>query len=130
MLACTFYHNTGRLRMRVFLKWLGIVLGALLGLLVIVLGVLYFKGSAMLNRTYTITPENIAIPTDAASIERGRHFVKTICTDCHGADLAGRNSSGCALRRRLLREPDAGKRGGRFGVHRCGLDTSASAWCG
>ena len=75
--------------MKVFLKWLGIVLGALVGLLVIVLAVYYFKANAMISRTYDVTPENVAIPTDAASIDRGKHFVQAICADCHAADLSG-----------------------------------------
>jgi mono/diheme cytochrome c family protein len=76
--------------MKVFLKWLGIVLGALLGLLLVVMAVFYFKGGAMLSRTYTITPETITIPTDAASMERGKHFVQAICADCHADDLSGK----------------------------------------
>jgi mono/diheme cytochrome c family protein len=78
------------MKMNVFLKWLGIVLGSLIGLLVIVLAVFFFKGSAMLGRTYNITPANVSIPTDAASIERGKHFVQAICSDCHTADLSGK----------------------------------------
>lgn len=75
--------------MKKILKWLGIVLGALLGLIVIVLAVFYIKGSTSLSRTYNIAPENVTIPTDAASIERGRHFVQAICVGCHTADLSG-----------------------------------------
>lgn len=75
--------------MKVFLKWLGIVLGSLIGLLVIMLAVFFFKGSAMLGRKYSITPAAVTIPTDAASIERGRHFVQAICSGCHTADLSG-----------------------------------------
>jgi mono/diheme cytochrome c family protein len=76
--------------MKKFFKWLGIVLGVLLGLIVIALAVFYFKGNAMSKRTYTIAPENIPIPTDAASIERGRHFAQAICADCHTDDLSGK----------------------------------------
>ena len=76
--------------MKKFLKWLGIVLSALLGFVVIVLAVFYFKGSAALGRTHTIAPESISIPSDAASIARGEHFVKAICVDCHSADLSGK----------------------------------------
>ncbi len=75
--------------MKKFFKWFGIVLGSLLVLLVIVLAVFYFKGNAMLSQTYNIPPENIAIPTDAASIERGKHFAQAICTGCHTADFSG-----------------------------------------
>jgi len=50
-------------------------------------------GSAKLNRTHTIAADSLAltIPTDAASVARGRHFVKAIsaCTDCHAANLSG-----------------------------------------
>lgn len=76
--------------MKSFLKWLGIVLGTLLGFIVIILAVFYFKGNAMVSRRYTIAPENVTIPTDAASLERGRHFVQAICADCHTADLSGK----------------------------------------
>lgn len=75
--------------MKTFFKWLGIVLGSLLVLLVIVLAVFYFKGNAMLSQTYNIPAENITIPSDAASIARGKHFVEAICTGCHTADLSG-----------------------------------------
>lgn len=75
--------------MKKFFKWLGIVLGALVGLLLIVLAVFYFKGNAALSQSYNIPPENIPIPTDAASIARGRHFVQAICIGCHTADLSG-----------------------------------------
>jgi mono/diheme cytochrome c family protein len=59
--------------------------------IVIVPGTFFFRGNAMLNRTYSIVPENVPIPTDAASIERGRHLVQVICSDCHTADLSGKN---------------------------------------
>jgi mono/diheme cytochrome c family protein len=75
--------------MKKFFKWLGIVLGVLLGVIVIALAVFYVKGNAMANRKFTIAPENITIPADAASIERGRHFAQAICADCHTDDLSG-----------------------------------------
>ena len=75
--------------MKKFLKWLGIVLGVLLGLIVIVLAVFYFKANGLLSRAYNVGPESITIPTDAASIERGRHFAQAICAGCHTADLSG-----------------------------------------
>jgi mono/diheme cytochrome c family protein len=80
--------TVGGRAMKKILKWIGITLSVLL---VIVLAALYFKGRAMLNRTYTLAPENIAVPTDAASIERGKHFVMAICSDCHDSNLSGKN---------------------------------------
>jgi hypothetical protein len=40
--------------MKKFLKWLGVVLGVLLGVIVIALAVFYVKGNAMPNRKFTI----------------------------------------------------------------------------
>jgi mono/diheme cytochrome c family protein len=76
--------------MKKFLKWAGRVLLVLLGVIVIAMVVFYFKGEAMGKRAYAIAPENIPIPTDPASIERGRHFVHAICADCHTDDLSGK----------------------------------------
>jgi mono/diheme cytochrome c family protein len=77
--------------MKKVLKWLGIVLGSLVALLVVAAAVLYILGSARLNKTYDIQPEAIAIPTDEAAIARGRHLVEalTFCGGCHGEDLEG-----------------------------------------
>ena len=60
--------------MKKFLKWVGIVLGALVGLMVISLVVIYFKTQARLTRVYDLPEESVAIPTDSASIERGKHI--------------------------------------------------------
>jgi mono/diheme cytochrome c family protein len=77
------------MQMKKFFKWFGIVLGSLLGLLIIILAVLYFKGNAAVGKTYEIPAENIPIPTDAASIARGKHFVQAICAGCHTPTLSG-----------------------------------------
>lgn len=74
------------------LKWIGIFLGGLVGLLVVAFVVLYFVGSAKANKTYDIPVESINIPSDAASIERGKHIATVmICTRCHLEDLRGEN---------------------------------------
>jgi len=66
------------------------VIGILLVLaIIIMLTVFYFKGNALVSRTYDIPAENLVIPTDAASIARGKHFVQAICTGCHTTDLSG-----------------------------------------
>ena len=75
--------------MKKVFKWIGIVLGSLLGLLVVIASVLYFMGNARLNKTYDFPPSNITIPTDAASIEYGKHRAESLCEGCHGKDLSG-----------------------------------------
>lgn len=74
------------------LRWIGVVLGALVALLAVAAAGVYVASSVRLNKTYAIPAEQIDIPADPASIARGRHLATTIgqCVDCHGDDLAGR----------------------------------------
>ncbi len=71
------------------MKWIGVVLAALIGLVVLVIAGLMISTQVRLNKTYTIQPETITIPTDATSVARGRHWVVSHCTGCHGEDLGG-----------------------------------------
>ena len=75
--------------MKNILKWIGIVLGGLVGLLVLAIVVLYVIGSARLNKTHEIQVENIAIPTTESVIVRGQSLVEalTFCQECHGDNL-------------------------------------------
>lgn len=71
------------------LKWLGIGLGGLIGLIVLAAVILSFIGAARLNRTMEVQPEALTITNESASLERGEHLVKAACTSCHGENLAG-----------------------------------------
>jgi mono/diheme cytochrome c family protein len=71
------------------LKWIGIGLGVLVGLLVTAALILYFMGGARLNKTAQVQPPGVIIPADQASLARGEHLVHAACTSCHGADLSG-----------------------------------------
>lgn len=76
--------------MRKFFKWLGIILGGLVGLILIALFGSYVSASVRLNKTYSVQAETITIPSDLASIERGKRWVISgNCIYCHGSDLAG-----------------------------------------
>ncbi len=77
--------------MKKVLKWIGIVLGSLIGLILLAGIVMVMIGNSRLNKTYDFPPSNITIPTDAASIERGKHRVEALCQGCHGPDLGGIN---------------------------------------
>ncbi|MFQ5796353.1 MAG: c-type cytochrome [Candidatus Bipolaricaulia bacterium] len=67
-----------------------VVLG---GLVAVGLLALFVLSDARLNKTYDLPEEMIAIdvPTDEASIERGRHLVTEagLCMACHGENLGG-----------------------------------------
>jgi mono/diheme cytochrome c family protein len=72
------------------LKWIGIILGSLLGLLVVAFVVLYFVGGAKVNKKYEVPVETISIPSDADSLQRGEHLATIyICTRCHTEKLSG-----------------------------------------
>ncbi len=75
--------------MRKVVKWMGVGLGTLIGLIVIAAIVLSLKGNARLKRTVTVEVESVPIPTDSVALARGGHLVHLICADCHGTDLTG-----------------------------------------
>jgi len=75
--------------MKKVFKWIGIILGSLVGLILVAGGVLALIGNARLNKTYDFPSSNLTIPTDAASIAHGKHRVETLCVGCHGDDLGG-----------------------------------------
>src|SRR5438876_10839230 len=78
---------------RKILRWIGIALGSLVGLLLLAFIVLYFIGTIKWNQIqgkYDVPVESISIPTDQASIARGEH-IATIheCRECHTPALSG-----------------------------------------
>jgi len=75
--------------MKKVFKWIGIVLGSLIGLILVAALGLYVKGNAQLSKTYDFPSSGIVAPTDPASLARGEHIVQTVCVGCHGADLGG-----------------------------------------
>lgn len=75
--------------MKRVLRWIGIVLGSLIGLVLVAGVVMYFMGNARFNKTYDFPPSNIVVPTDEASIAFGKHRAETLCQGCHGADMGG-----------------------------------------
>jgi mono/diheme cytochrome c family protein len=70
--------------MKRFLKWVGILFGALVGLIVISLIAIYTKSQSRLTHIYEVPEETVPIPTDVVSIERGKHiFQFRGCEACH-----------------------------------------------
>lgn len=73
------------------LKWTGIGLGAVIGLLLVALVAIYILSSVRLNKIYDIPATALTLPTDAAAIAEGqRQFSTRGCVDCHGPDGAGK----------------------------------------
>jgi hypothetical protein len=70
--------------MKRILKWVGVILSVLAGLVVVALIVIYFKSQARLTRVYGLPEEVVFIPADPESIERGKHiFQFRGCEACH-----------------------------------------------
>ena len=83
---------------RKIFKWIGIVLGSLVGLLVLAFVVLYIIGTVNWNsirgKEYEVPVEPITIPTDQASIARGEHIATIrMCKDCHTENWSGQSDS-------------------------------------
>lgn len=76
---------------RIF-RGLGIALGALVGLLVLGVAVVYGISSSRLSKQYEVQPEPVTLSSDSAVIARGRHLAEARlgCADCHASDLGGR----------------------------------------
>ena len=76
--------------MKRLFKWIGIIVGGLLGLLILAGVIFYFIGGAKLSKKYDVPVETVSIPTDADALQRGEHLaVIFLCTRCHGEDLSG-----------------------------------------
>lgn len=75
--------------MKRILKWIGIVLGVVVVLLIIAAGALYAMGTSRLTRTYDVEAETITIPTGDGSLARGAYLAATVCSECHGSNFAG-----------------------------------------
>jgi mono/diheme cytochrome c family protein len=81
------------LMMLKILKWIGIVVGSLMGLLLVAFLGLYAVGTAKWSRmhgSHEVPAESIIVPTDAASVARGDHLASIlICRECHTDSLGG-----------------------------------------
>lgn len=70
--------------MKRFWKWVAVVLGTLAGVFIVLFIVIYSKTQARLSRVYVLPDETVVIPSDEASIERGRHIFRFRgCEACH-----------------------------------------------
>ncbi|CAM3787835.1 c-type cytochrome [Roseateles saccharophilus] len=73
------------------LKRLLIALGALLLIVAAILLTGWLQAGRKQERRIDVRAEAIALPTEAAALERGRYlFSSRGCAECHGADGAGR----------------------------------------
>ena len=77
--------------MKRWVKGLGYATGALVVIVVLAGAGVYGFSESRLRRAVEVTPAPLTIPTDAVSLARGEHLVRSVggCVGCHGENLAG-----------------------------------------
>jgi cytochrome c553 len=77
--------------MKRVLKWTGIILAGLVGLVVLAVIVMVAVASARFNRIYEVEAAAVPIANDEAVLARGEHLARALagCVGCHGDDLGG-----------------------------------------
>ncbi len=76
--------------MKKFLKWVGIIVGGLVGLLALALAVVYGLSESRVNKVYDVQPAAVAVPAGAEAIAEGKRlFSSRGCVDCHHGNGAG-----------------------------------------
>lgn len=74
--------------MKRILKWIGLTI---LSIAIVLALVIYVGSEYRVRQTFDIPATAIAIPTDSASLARGRHIFETRgCEGCHGLGLGGK----------------------------------------
>lgn len=73
------------------LKWLGISVGSILGLVVLAIFVIWIGGGVIVGRTYDTPATSFVADSETANIDEGRRVAFTMgCYDgCHGDGLGG-----------------------------------------
>ncbi len=78
--------------MKRLVKWIGWIVVVLVVVVIGFVGYVYTASNRQMAATYTVTAPAITIPSDPASIARGKYLVERVsmCVECHGADLGGK----------------------------------------
>ena len=78
--------------MKRVLKWIGYIVAGFIVVILLAVGTVYAITSSRMGKTYSPRVEPLAIPTDSASLARGRHLTENVgkCQACHGDNYAGK----------------------------------------
>lgn len=73
------------------LKWSLAAAALMLALRLSVVGIVWLRAEAVIERRYPLPSTTVAASTEARAIARGSHLIAIAgCSDCHGANLEGR----------------------------------------
>lgn len=106
--------------MKRVLKWVGYIIGGFIVVILLAVGTVYAITSSRMGKTYATKAEPLAIPTDSASVARGRHLTESIgkCQGCHGDDYAGKIMMDEPVFARLTSSNLTSGKGGIGGVYK------------
>jgi len=77
--------------MKRILKWIGIGLLVLVGIIVVGGTIMHFTGRSRMNKAPEVATRPVTVPADAAAVAHGQHLVDNVssCRLCHGDQLEG-----------------------------------------
>ncbi|HOY07874.1 MAG TPA: cytochrome c [Saprospiraceae bacterium] len=75
--------------MKKIVKRVGSGILALLALTLLAGFIMGLMGRSNFNKTRTVQPREVPVPTDSASIAAGQQWASVLCTGCHGENYAG-----------------------------------------
>jgi mono/diheme cytochrome c family protein len=78
--------------MKLILKWTVRLVLLLVFAVIGLVGYVYYASGREMTKTYTVSVPAVPIPTDPASIARGKYLVEhvSMCAECHDKDLGGK----------------------------------------
>jgi len=115
--------------MKRVLKWVGIILGSLLAIIILAYMTVSVVSASRLNRTYEVAADfNLNVPDDPESIAEGKRLYTIMCQSCHGEDLAGQTFSDFMTGQVQVANLTAGS-GGIGGTH-SDEDIARAIWYG
>ena len=78
--------------MRRLLKWLGIFVAGIGIAIAALVAYVYVASGRVMARAYTVEAPRVPIPSDPASIARGKYLAEkvAVCTECHATDMGGK----------------------------------------
>jgi mono/diheme cytochrome c family protein len=79
--------------MKRLLRWVGIAVLVLVGLVAALVGYVYISSGLLMARTYQVGQvPHVTVRSDPASVARGKYLYEHVaaCGECHGADLGGK----------------------------------------
>lgn len=95
------------------IKWVLRVVGCMLLLALLFYGFIHIVIQNRINKIYHVSIENIPVPADSISVEKGRHLVAIKgCAECHGDNFGGKIMNDDAIVGRIVGPNLTSGRGG------------------